>query len=122
MQLRHELLARRRQRIRAKLRSSQGGRYRMTVHRTNMNIYVQIIDDRKAITLVSASSLSPEFKSKTKLKNGGNKAAAQIVGKMIAKNALDKGIKDVFFDRSGYLYHGRIKELAEAARQDGLNF
>ena len=122
MQLRQELLARRRQRIRAKLRLGRDDRYRMTVHRTNMHIYVQIIDDKKSVTLASASSLTAEFKTKTKFKNGGNKEAAHVVGEMIAKRALDKGIKDVFLDRSGYLYHGRIKELAEAARQGGLNF
>ena len=80
-------------------------------------VYAQIIDDVKGITLVSASTLEKGFEE-----NGGNKAAAKKIGEEIAKRALNKGIKDVVFDRGGYLYHGRIKELAEGAREGGLNF
>jgi large subunit ribosomal protein L18 len=122
MQQRYELLQRRKQRIRTRIRVVNAGRPRLTVLRTNLHIYAQVIDDKKAETLAAASSLTQEFKKSSKLKNGGNKAAARFVGEMIAKDALAKGIKDVVFDRSGLLYHGRIKELAEAARQGGLNF
>jgi large subunit ribosomal protein L18 len=122
MQQRYELLQRRKQRVRTKLRATNAERPRLTVSRTNLHIYVQVIDDKKAETLVAASSVTKEFKKGSKLKNGGNKAAARIVGEMIAKSALAKGIKDVVFDRSGLLYHGRVKELAEAARLGGLNF
>lgn len=89
-------------------------RPRLNVFRSNANIYAQIIDDVKGVTLVSASSKD--------LANGGNVAAAQEVGKLIAEKAIEKGIKKVVFDRGGYLYHGRVKALAEAAREAGLEF
>ena len=79
--------------------------------------YAQIIDDVKGVTLVAASTLDKEFTG-----NGGNKEAAREVGKMIAKRAKDKGITEVVFDRGGYIFHGRVKELAEGAREGGLNF
>jgi large subunit ribosomal protein L18 len=85
------------------------------VFRSNTNIYAQIIDDVNGVTLVSASSLELEG-------NGGNKEAAFKVGEAIAKKAADKGITEVVFDRGGYIYHGRVKELAEGARQGGLKF
>jgi len=81
------------------------------------NIYAQIIDDVKGVTLVAASTLDKEFNG-----NGGNKEAARAVGQMIAKRAKDKGITEVVFDRGGYIFHGRVKELAEGAREGGLNF
>ena len=81
------------------------------------NIYAQIIDDVKGVTLVAASSLDKEFNG-----NGGNKEAARKVGEMIAKRAAEKGISQVVFDRGGYIFHGRVKELAEGAREGGLNF
>jgi large subunit ribosomal protein L18 len=84
------------------------------------NIYAQIIDDEKRITLVSACTLSPEVKEK--VEDGGNIAASKIVGELIAKKAMEKGIKTVVFDRGGYLYHGRVKALAEAVRKAGLQF
>lgn len=90
---------------------------RLNVYRSLKNIYAQIIDDINGVTLVSASTVSKEFNG-----YGGNKDAAKQVGLTIAKLAADKGIKDVVFDRGGYLYHGRIKELAEGAREGGLNF
>ncbi|MBQ7522648.1 MAG: 50S ribosomal protein L18, partial [Clostridia bacterium] len=86
----------------------------MNVFRSRSNIYAQIIDDVKGVTLVSASSLDME--------NGSNKEAAFKVGEAIAKKAIDKGIDKVVFDRGGYIYHGRVKELAEGARQGGLKF
>jgi len=108
-----------RQRLRrhARVRKTVSGtesRPRLDVFRSNTNIYAQIIDDTKGVTLVSASSL--------KLDNGSNQAAASQVGKEIAKAALKKGISEVVFDRGGYIYHGRVKALAEAAREAGLKF
>lgn len=91
---------------------------RLNVFRSLNNIYAQIIDDTKGVTLVSASTLDASLKGTY----GGNKAAAREVGKLIAKKALDAGIKDVVFDRGGYIYHGRVMELAEGAREGGLNF
>jgi len=90
------------------------------VFRSNAHIYAQVVDDATGKTLASASSLDPE--SKNKLKNGGNVAAAQLVGKAVASNAIGKGVTTVVFDRGGYIYHGRIKALAEAAREAGLQF
>ena len=91
---------------------------RLNVFRSNSNIFAQIIDDEKGITLVSASSIDKELK----LENGGNKEAAQKVGKLIAKRAKEAKISKVVFDRGGYLYHGRVEALAEAARENGLEF
>ena len=88
---------------------------RLNVFRSNTNIYAQIIDDVNSVTLVAASSLELEG-------NGGNKEAAFKVGEAIAKKAADKGITEVVFDRGGYIYHGRVKELAEGAREGGLKF
>ncbi|WP_138204920.1 50S ribosomal protein L18 [Haloimpatiens lingqiaonensis] len=91
---------------------------RLCVYRSEKNIYAQIIDDINATTLVAASSLDKDVE----VKNGGNKEAAKVVGEMIAKKALEKGIKNVVFDRGGYIYHGRVKELADGAREAGLEF
>ena len=93
---------------------------RMCIFRSNSNITVQVIDDISSSTLVSASSLDKEIKEKTSY--GGNKEAAKIVGKVIAERAIEKGIKEVAFDRGGFLYHGRVKELADGAREAGLKF
>ena len=90
---------------------------RLNVFRSTKNIYAQIIDDVKGVTLVAASSLDKEFNG-----NGGNKEAARKVGEMIAKRAAEKGISQVVFDRGGYIFHGRVKELAEGAREGGLKF
>ena len=95
-------------------------RPRLCVFRSSNNIYAQIIDDTNRVTLVSASSLDSEIKGS--VNHGGNKEAAQKVGEMIAKKAIEKGITDVVFDRGGYLYHGRVQVLAEAAREVGLKF
>ena len=100
-------------RIRAKL-SGTGERPRLNVYRSLNNIYAQLIDDEKGVTLVSASTI--------KLKTGGNVAAAREIGKTVAELAVQKGIKKVVFDRGGFLYHGRIKALADAAREGGLEF
>ncbi|EDK32294.1 50S ribosomal protein L18 [Clostridium kluyveri] len=90
---------------------------RLSVYRSEKNIYAQIIDDIKGTTLVSASSVDKDFKG-----NGSNKEAAKVVGKMIADKAIEKGIKEVVFDRGGYIYHGRVQNLAEGAREGGLQF
>jgi large subunit ribosomal protein L18 len=100
-------------RIRAKL-SGTGERPRLNVYRSLNHIYAQVIDDQNGVTLVSASTI--------KMKTGGNVAAAKEIGKKVAELAVEKGIKRVVFDRGGFLYHGRIKALADAAREAGLEF
>ena len=90
---------------------------RLCVYRSNKNIFVQVVDDTKATTIVSASTLDKEVKTKH-----SNKEAAKEVGTLIAKRALEKKIKSVVFDRGGYIYHGVVKELADAAREAGLDF
>ena len=110
----------RKKRIRFKIKKNSHNRPRMSVFRSDKNIYVQIIDDNIGKTLVSASTL--EKKIKPKIKKSTNKDAASEIGKIIAEKAKTKGIKKVFFDRGPYLYHGRVKALAEAARKAGLEF
>ena len=95
-------------------------RPRLCVFRSSNNIYAQIIDDAHRVTLTAASSLDAEVKGA--VNHGGNKEAAKMVGEMIAKRAIEKGITEVVFDRGGYLYHGRVQVLAEAAREAGLKF
>jgi len=95
-------------------------RPRLCVFRSSNNIYAQIIDDTNRVTLVAASSLEADVKGA--VNHTGNKEAAKLVGQLVAKKAVEKGITEVVFDRGGYLYHGRIKELAEAAREAGLKF
>ncbi len=95
-------------------------RPRLSVFRSSKHIYAQLIDDKNGNTLVSASTLDEELEGK--YVNGGNVEAAKLVGEIIAKRAIDKGYKIVVFDRSGYLYHGRIKALADSARETGLQF
>ena len=92
----------------------------LCVFRSSNNIYAQIIDDANRVTLTAASSLDAEVKGA--VNHGGNKEAAKMVGEMIAKRAIEKGITEVVFDRGGYLYHGRVQVLAEAAREAGLKF
>lgn len=108
--------AKRQTRVRAKI-SGTAECPRLNVFRSAKNIYAQIIDDTKGVTLCSASSLEKGFDA-----NGGNKEGAFKVGKTLAERAAEKGIKDVVFDRAGYLYHGRVAELANGAREGGLNF
>ena len=95
-------------------------RPRLCVHRTSKHIRAQVVDDQTGRTLASASSLDAEVKKG--IKGGGNIAAAKVVGKAIAERAKEKGVKDVIFDRGGYLYHGRVKAVAEGAREGGLKF
>lgn len=110
---------RKHKRVRKKVKGTSE-RPRLDVYRSLTNIYAQIIDDTTGNTLVSASSLDHEFKGE--LGYSGNKKASTEVGKLVAKKAIEKGITKVVFDRGGYLYHGRVKELAEAAREAGLEF
>ncbi|WP_040210044.1 50S ribosomal protein L18 [Clostridium polynesiense] len=115
-QSRQEQRERRHLRVRKKVFGT-AERPRFSVFRSEKNIYAQIIDDVKGVTLVAASSLDKDFEGL-----GSNKEAAKKVGEIIAKKALDKGINCVVFDRGGFIYHGRVKELAEGAREAGLQF
>ena len=114
---RNDMRKQRHDRIRAEL-SGTAERPRLNVFRSNANITAQIIDDEKGVTLVSASTLEKELK----IENGGNVEAAKLIGEEIAKRAKKAKITKVVFDRGGYLYHGRVKALAEAARENGLEF
>jgi large subunit ribosomal protein L18 len=107
---------RRARRVRSRLKKLGGARPRLSVHRSAKNIYAQVIDDARGVTLAHASTLEE------KGQKGADKDAAAKVGALIAKRALDKGVKEVVFDRGSYLYHGRVKALADAAREAGLNF
>ena len=111
-----DLKRRRQTRIRRTLRRSANGRPRLSVFRSNKYIYAQIIDDSQGLTVASASSLEDV------VKKGADKDAAAAVGKLVAQRAVEKGIKEVVFDRGPYLYHGRVKALADAAREGGLAF
>ncbi len=111
---------RRKQRVRRELKRNNRGRPRLSVSRSHKNISVQIIDDVKGMTLASASTLEKDLRSS--LKTGGDTAAAAAVGKLVAERAKKAGVDAVVFDRGGYLYHGRVKSLAEAARESGLKF
>jgi large subunit ribosomal protein L18 len=108
---------RRSERTRRRLKAVSNGRLRLSVHRSDKNISAQVIDDAQGVTVAAASSLEGGKGSK-----GSDAAAAAKIGKLIAERALEKGVKDVVFDRGGYIYHGRVKALAEAAREAGLNF
>lgn len=110
---------RRKRRVRAKV-SGTAERPRLCVTRTNTNIYAQVIDDTSGNTIVSASTLDKEFKDQNK--TGGNLEAAEFVGNLVGKRAVEAGITSVVFDRSGRIYHGRVKALADAARDAGLKF
>lgn len=112
------LFERRRQRVRTKLANVAAGRPRLSVHRTSQHIYAQIIDDVDGKTVASASTLEKDLREA----NGSNINAASAVGKLIAERSKAAGIDKVVFDRGGFLYHGRIKALAEAAREGGLEF
>ncbi len=116
----NKLFARRKSRVRRSLKANSTGRPRLSVHRSSKHIYVQVIDDAGGKTVAAASTLEKDLKSA--LKTGADKAAAAAVGKLIAERALKAGVKDVVFDRGGYIYHGRVKALADAAREGGLNF
>ena len=112
--------ARRKQRVRLALRRTSRGRPRLSVFRSSKHIYAQVIDDLKGETLASASSLEKDMRSGGN--TGANIDAAKAVGKLLAERAVQKGVKEVIFDRGQYLYHGRVKALADAARESGLSF
>lgn len=120
MKTQREKSVRRAQRTRIRLRKFAKGRPRLSVHRSSKNIYAQIIDDVNGKTLASASSL--EEAAQKEHAKGWDTKAAEIVGKLIAERAVKEGVKEVVFDRGGYIYHGRVKALAEAAREGGLSF
>ncbi len=115
----NEIRLRKHTRVRKKITGTSGSP-RLNVFRSLKHIYAQIVDDSAGKTLVAASTLDEALKGKLEL--CGNKTAAREVGKLIAQKAIDAGIKKVVFDRGGYLYHGRVKELAEGAREGGLDF
>ena len=114
----NKLFARRRDRVRSTLRKHNKGRPRLSVHRSANNIYAQVIDDVAGVTLASASTRETDLKGKS----GGNTAAAAEVGKLVAERAKKAGVEEVVFDRGGYLFHGRVKALADGAREAGLKF
>jgi large subunit ribosomal protein L18 len=111
---------RRTAKVRRNIKRAASGRARLSVFRSSKHIYAQVIDDVKGQTLASASSMEKDMRGSHK--TGANIAAAKAVGKLVAERAAAKGIKTVVFDRGGYLYHGRVKALADAAREGGLNF
>jgi large subunit ribosomal protein L18 len=111
---------RRVRRVRRTLKKLAGRKPRLSVFRSSKHIYAQVIDDVARRTLVAASSLEPDLKGQ--LRTGADRAAAAAVGKRLAERAVKAGVKDVVFDRGGYLFHGRVKALADAARDGGLKF
>lgn len=113
-------LERRKNRVRRQLRLARSGRLRLSVHRSSKQIYAQIIDDAAGRTLAAASSLEKPMREQ--LKTGADVAAAAAVGKLIAERAIAAGVSEVVFDRGAYLYHGRVKALADGAREGGLQF
>ena len=115
-----ESTQRRAQRVRRQIKKVAGERLRLTVYRSSKNIYAQVIDDTKGHTVAAASTLEKDLKGS--LKTGADSAAAAAVGKLIAERAKKAGIKAVVFDRGPYIFHGRVKALAEAAREGGLSF
>ena len=112
------LFEKRRQRVRTKIRKKATGAPRLSIHRTGQHIYAQIIDDKKGTTLAAASTLDKDFKGKA----ASNKEAAASVGKLIAERGKKAGVSAVVFDRGGFLFHGKVKALADAAREAGLKF
>ncbi len=116
----NEITKRRASRIRRKVKAVAGDRPRLSVYRSSKNIYVQVIDDAKGHTIAAASTLDKDLKGS--LKTGADAAAAAAVGKLIAQRATKAGVKEVVFDRGPYLFHGRVKALADAARESGLSF
>ncbi|MDR3376992.1 MAG: 50S ribosomal protein L18 [Ancalomicrobiaceae bacterium] len=113
-------LERRRARVRRAVKAAANGRPRLSVHRSSQHIYAQIIDDVAGVTLAAASSLEKSLRES--LKTGADVEAAKSVGKLIAERAKEKGVDKVVFDRGRYIYHGRVKALAESAREGGLEF
>ncbi len=115
-----DLHARRQRRSRFRLRQRSGGRPRLSIFRSSQHIYAQVIDDAKGVTLAAASTLDTGLRAERA--NGSDKAAAEAVGKLLAERAKEAGVSQVVFDRGRYPYHGRVKALAEGAREGGLDF
>jgi large subunit ribosomal protein L18 len=115
-----EVTARRQSRVRRDLKKVSGARPRLSVFRSSKQIYAQVIDDAKGVTVAAASSLEKDLRGG--LKTGADKAAAAAVGKLVAERAAKAGVKAVVFDRGRYMYHGRVKALADGAREGGLDF
>ncbi len=111
---------RRKMRVRRALRKRASGRPRLSVFRSSKHIYAQVIDDVRGHTLVAASSLDPSLRAEHE--KGGTVEAAAAVGKLLSERAKKAGVEDIFFDRGGYLFHGRVKALADAAREGGMKF
>jgi large subunit ribosomal protein L18 len=120
MAARRKAVARRQARVRRAIKTAAGERLRLSVHRSSKHIYAQVIDDEKGETLAAASSLEKAMRES--MYTGADVAAAQAVGKLVAERALAKGITEVVFDRGRHLFHGRVKALADAARESGLRF
>ncbi len=113
-------IVRRKARVRRSIKAAAGGRPRLSVFRSSKHIYAQVIDDAAGATVASASSMEKDLRGN--LKTGADIGAAKAVGKLVAERAAAKGVKEVVFDRGSYLYHGRVKALADAARESGLSF
>jgi large subunit ribosomal protein L18 len=113
-------IERRKARVRRSIKAAAGGRPRLSVFRSSKHIYAQVIDDAAGATVASASSMEKDLRGN--LKTGADIGAAKAVGKLVAERAAAKGVKEVVFDRGNYLYHGRVKALADAAREGGLSF
>jgi large subunit ribosomal protein L18 len=113
-------IERRKARVRRSIKAAAGGRPRLSVFRSSKHIYAQVIDDAAGATVASASSMEKDLRGN--LKTGADIGAAKAVGKLLAERAAAKGVKEVVFDRGGYIYHGRVKALADAAREGGLSF
>ena len=114
------LFERRKQRVRTAIRKKSGGRVRFSIFRSGKHIYAQVIDDSQGVTLAQASTLEKEIR--TRLKSSANVEAAMLVGELVAERAKKAKVTEVVFDRGGYIYHGRVKALADGARQGGLSF
>jgi large subunit ribosomal protein L18 len=115
-----ESIQRRAQRVRRQIKKVSGSRPRLSVHRSSKNIYAQVIDDERGHTIASASTLDKDLKGS--LKTGADVSAAAAVGKLVAERAVQAGVTEVVFDRGPYIYHGRVKAVADAAREGGLSF
>lgn len=113
-------IERRKARVRRQVRAAANGRPRLSVFRSSKQIYAQIIDDAKGVTIVSASTVEKDLRGS--LKTGADMEAAKAIGKLVAERAKQAGVTQVVFDRGSYLYHGRVKALAEGAREGGLDF
>ena len=116
----HSSSKRRAARVRRQLRKVAGDRPRLSIHRSSKNIYAQVIDDAKGVTVAAGSTLEKDLRGG--LKTGADSAAVAAVGKLVAERAVKAGVKEVIFDRGAFIYHGRVKALADAAREGGLNF